>query len=74
MSGKIITVAVATILLASTAIASAQTIANPRYWGGGGYYGPGTPDYPPPRGFAPDYYNYAPDYEADNWGTWGENW
>jgi hypothetical protein len=42
MSGKIITVAAAAAaILASSALASAQTQAAPRYWGGGygGYYG-----------------------------------
>ena len=33
MSGQIITAAVAAILIGSTAMASAQTLAQPRYWG-----------------------------------------
>ncbi len=68
MSGKTIVAVMAAILLGSTALASAQTRAAPRYWGGGGYYGPGTPDYPPDRlGGGPGYYgpgnyDYAPGY------------
>jgi hypothetical protein len=58
MSAKILPTIVIGLLLGSTAFASAQTIANPRYWGGGGYYGPGTPNVPPSRPGA--YFNYAP--------------
>ena len=58
MSTKILPAIVVGLLLGSTAFASAQTIANPRYWGGGGYFGPGTPYVPPSQPGA--YYNYAP--------------
>jgi hypothetical protein len=58
MSVKILPAVVVGLLLGSTAFASAQTIANPRYWGGGGYYGPGTPNVPPSQPGA--YFNYAP--------------
>jgi hypothetical protein len=67
MSGKTIVAVMAAILLASTTLASAQTPAAPRHWGGG-YYGPGTPDYPPgrfgggPGYYGPGYYDYAPGY------------
>lgn len=67
MSGKIITAVTAAILLASTALVSAQTREHPRYWGGGGYCGPGTPEYAPPTGYGGDcesgYYNYAPGHD-----------
>jgi hypothetical protein len=73
MSTKTLMFATAAILLGSTALASAQTSANPRYWGdsrnwngyGYNYYGgPGVtlgfgagPGY-----YSPGYYDYAPGY------------
>jgi hypothetical protein len=42
----IITLSAATILFGSTLVASAQSQANPYYWGGGGFRGPGTPNTP----------------------------
>jgi hypothetical protein len=81
MSCKIITgAAAAAALLASTALASAQTQAVPRYWGGGyggyfgygGYYGQAYPlgdgigvyNYAP----GPGIYVYAPGYTG--WSGW----
>jgi hypothetical protein len=61
MSGKIITAAAVAILIGSTALASAQTRAQPRYWGGGDYYGPGVTF---GFGVGPGYYDYAPGYYA----------
>jgi len=46
MSAKILPVIAIGLLLGSAALASAQTIASPHYWGGGGYDGPGTADAP----------------------------
>ena len=58
LSVKILPAIAVGLLIGSTAFASAQTIANPRYWGGGGYDGPGTPYASPSQPGA--YYNYAP--------------
>lgn len=88
MSGKIIAVAAAAILLGSTALASAQTRAYPqdRYWGNYDYYGqawapPATFGYgvAPYGYYAPRYYDYAPGYSYynngnDNWWDWDRRW
>jgi hypothetical protein len=81
MSRKIIPAAAVAILLASTAFASAQTRAQPRYWGdshyyngpsvtfgvGPGFYGPGySPGY-----YSPGYYDYAPGWSC---GIGGCDW
>jgi hypothetical protein len=68
MSDKLMTAgAVAALLLATTAFASAQqwTYPQDRYYGGLGYYGAPLYSYMlPPALYAPSYYNYAPGYRA----------
>ena len=84
MSGRFTTVVAATALLASTALASAQTQEFPRYWGGGyaGYYGYGGyygQAYPLGDGIGvynyapgPGVYVYAPGYTG--WVAGGGGW
>jgi len=68
MSGKILVLAAAVGLLASTSLASAQTLTYPGYWSGGygGFYGREFPlgDGLVPYGYvpAPRIYGYAPAY------------
>jgi hypothetical protein len=78
MSGKIISAAVAAILIGSTAMASAQTTAQPRYWGDSRNWEVGPPvvfgfgpGYYAPRYYTPGYYDYAPAYDC---GVYGCNW
>jgi hypothetical protein len=79
MSGKVMTAAAAAgvLLLATTALASAQQRAEPldRYYGGWGYYG--TPAYNyllPPPPLAPGYYDYAPGYYYPGYYNYYDGW
>ena len=88
MSGKLMTAASASaLLLATTAMSSAQQRAEPldRYYGGWGNYGAPAYDYHlPPQPLAPRYYDYAPGYYYpgyydDGWnsgwnGGWNSGW
>jgi hypothetical protein len=80
MSGKLMIAATAgALLLATTALASAQQRAQPldRYYGGWGYYGAPAYNYVvPPAPLAPGYYDYAPGYYYPGYynDSWNGGW
>jgi hypothetical protein len=87
MSAKILPALAASLLLGTTALASAQALVYPSYGYTYGYYGY-APVYPPAITFsfgggpgtyyAPGYYYYAPAYVAPAYNTWNQagwnNW